>query len=78
MTNKKSRTGFRDLETEWMNHHPEELLKCAGEYVIVEGTEIVAHGTDTTELFRIAERRGIKIPFILFVPPPRAKNEYRI
>jgi hypothetical protein len=78
MTNKNSRTRFRDVETEWMNNHPEELRKCAGEYVIVEGTEIIAHGTDTSKLFAIAEERGVKIPFIFFVPPLRAKDEYWI
>ena len=76
--NGKSWHGFRAVEMEWMNKHPEELRKCAGEYVIIEGTEIIAHGKEPAELFEIAKRRGVKIPFIFFVPPPRAKNEYWI
>jgi hypothetical protein len=70
--------GFREVETEWMNSHPEELRKCAGEYVIVEGTEIIAHGKEPAELFEIAERRGIQIPYIFFVEPPLPPNTYRI
>jgi hypothetical protein len=66
------------MERDWMNTHPEELRKCAGEYVILEGTEIIAHGTEPAELYKIADRRGIKIPLIFFVPPPRPKNVYWI
>jgi hypothetical protein len=66
--------GFREVEGRWMNSHPEELRKCAGEYVILEGTEIIAHGTEPVKLFEIAKRRGVKVPFIFFVPPPLPKN----
>jgi Family of unknown function (DUF5678) len=76
--NGHSRQGFRDVENEWLSKHPEELRKCAGEYVIIEGTEIIAHGTEPAKLYKIAKRRGIKIPFIFFVPPPRPKNVYWI
>ena len=70
--------GFREVEMDWMNSHPEELRKCAGEYVILEGTEIVAHGIEPAKLFEIAQRRGVKVPFIFFVPPPLPKNTFWI
>jgi hypothetical protein len=70
--------GYRVVENEWLNRHPEELRKCAGEYVIVEGKEIVAHGKEPAELLEIAKRRGIKIPYIFFVEPPLPPNTYRI
>jgi hypothetical protein len=70
--------GFRVVENEWLNKHPGELRKCAGEYVIVEGTEIIAHGKEPAELFEIATRRGIKIPYIFFVEPPLPPNTYRV
>ena len=66
--------GYRAIEMEWMNKHPEKLRRYAGEYVILEGTRIIAHGTDTPKMFAIAKRRGVKIPFIFFVPPPLPKN----
>jgi hypothetical protein len=70
--------GDRVVENEWLNAHPEELRKCVGEYVIVEGTEIVAHGKEPAKLFEIAKRRGIKVPYIFFVEPPLPPNTYRI
>ncbi len=70
--------GHRVVENEWLRAHPEELRKCAGEYVIVEGTEIIAHGKEPAELFEIAQRRGVKIPYIFFVQPPLPPNTYRI
>ncbi len=70
--------GYRVVENEWLNAHPEELRKCAGEYVIVEGTEVIAHGKEPADLFKIAQRRGIKIPYIFFVEPPLPPNTYRI
>jgi hypothetical protein len=70
--------GYRVVENEWLNKHPEELRKCAGEYVIVEGTEIIAHGTEPAELLKVARRRGIKIPYIFFVEPPLPPNTFRI
>jgi hypothetical protein len=77
-TNKNSGTGFRDVETEWMNNHPEELRKCAGEYVVIEGRRIVAHNKDAAVAVQTAKRQGIKLPFIFFVEPPLPPNTYRI
>jgi hypothetical protein len=70
--------GYRVVENEWLNSHPQELRKCIGEYVIVEGTEIIAHGTDPGKLFEIAKKRGIKTPYIFFVEAPLPPNTYRI
>src|ERR1700730_3711200 len=66
--------GYRTVEMDWMNKHPEKLRRYTGEYVILEGTEIIAHGTDTAKLVAIAKRRGVRTPFIFFVPPPLPKN----
>jgi Family of unknown function (DUF5678) len=69
--------GYRVVENEWLKAHPEELRKCAGEYVIVEGTEIIAHGKEPAKLFEVAKRRGVKTPYIFFVEPPLPPNTYR-
>src|SRR5580692_10167458 len=73
-TNKQSRTGFRDVETEWMHNHPEELRKRAGEYVVIEGRRIVAYSKDAAVAVQTARRRGVKVPFIFFVEPPLPPN----
>jgi hypothetical protein len=62
--------GYRKVEMEWMNKHPEKLRPFAGEYVVVEGTRVVAHSPDAEEAIRTAKRRGVVIPFILFLEKP--------
>jgi hypothetical protein len=69
-TNGHSPIGFRTVETEWMKKHPEKLRPYAGEYVVVEGTKIVAHGIDAAAVIQTAKRRGVTIPFILFLEVP--------
>ena len=68
--NGNSPTGFRAVEMEWMNKHPEKLHPYAGEYVVVEGTKVIAHSTDAALAIQTAKRRGIRIPFILFLEIP--------
>ncbi|HVN28058.1 MAG TPA: DUF5678 domain-containing protein [Candidatus Binataceae bacterium] len=70
--------GFRQIENEWLQKHPEKLRACAGEYVMVEGEEIVAHSKEPADLARVARQRGIKIPYIFFVEPPLPPNTFRI
>lgn len=54
---------------EWMNKHPEKLRPYAGEYVVVEGTKVIAHSADAGEAIEAAKRQGITIPFVLFLAP---------
>lgn len=70
--------GYRVVENEWLNAHPEKLRAHAGEYVVVEGRRIVAHNTDAAVAVQTARRRGVKIPYIFFVEPPLPPNTYRI
>lgn len=67
----KSWHGFRAIEMEWMNKHPEKLRPYAGEYVVVEGTKVVAHSADVGKAIDTAKRKGIKIPFVLFLEPAK-------
>ena len=69
--------GFRAVELEWMNKNPDKLRPYAGEYVIVEGTRLVAHSADAGEAIAAAKRQGIKIPFVLFLEVPKP-NTVRI
>ena len=61
---------LRAVEVEWMRKHPEKLRAYAGQYIVVEGTRIVAHGADAGRVVRAARRRGVTIPFILFLEKP--------
>lgn len=62
--------GYRIVEMEWMNKHPEKLRPYAGEYVVIDGTRVISHSTDAAEAIRTAKRKGVVIPFILFLEKP--------
>jgi len=66
---KSSPYGFRAAEMEWMNKHSEKLRPLAGEYIVVEGTRIVAHSADASIAMREAKRKGVVIPFVLYLEP---------
>ncbi len=43
------------------------LEEYAGEVIVLEGDEIVAHGHDGRQLVEEARRRGIEVPFLFLV-----------
>ncbi len=75
---KSSPYGFRAVEIEWMNKHPEKLRALAGEYIVIEGTRIMAHSTDASLAIREAKRKGVPIPFILYLEPLSSMNSAHI
>ena len=62
---------FRQREEAWCRTHQEALLACAGQWVVLEGEEIVVHGDDPVELVTQARNQGIRSPYIFFVEPPQ-------
>ena len=64
---KTSATGHRSREMEWRQTHSEELRQLAGQWVVLEGEEIVSHGADAVQVFQDARARGITVPYIFFV-----------
>ncbi len=63
------RTHPRSRELAWRRAHEHELLALAGEWVIVEGEELIAHGHDPGRLVAEARARGIQVPYVFFVEP---------
>ncbi len=58
----------RDRELAWRRAHQEMLRsRFAGQWVILEGEEIVAHGRDAAEAVEEARAKGIATPFVFFV-----------
>jgi Family of unknown function (DUF5678) len=70
--------GYRVVEMEWMNKHPEKLRPYAGEYVVVEGRRIVSHSENAALAVEEARRQGLTNMFILFLEPPLPPNTFRI
>jgi len=60
----------RQSEFEWIRTHPQVLRRLAGQWVVLEGDEIVAHGKNAARVVGSARRKGIAVPFVFYVEPP--------
>jgi len=58
----------------WRRAHEQELRALAGEWVIVEGEELIAHGQDPARLVAQARAKGVRVPYIFFVEPSAEKT----
>jgi hypothetical protein len=54
----------RQRELEWIETRPDEMRRLAGEWVVLEGEDLVAHGKHATRVVATARRKGIKVPFL--------------
>lgn len=52
------------LATEWIAEHREEYL---GQWVCLDGDNLISHGEDAVEVHAEAKGIGIKIPFVVQV-----------
>ncbi len=62
-----SQPRHRSRELEWRRTHQEMLRTMAGEWVVLEGEEIIGHGKDLGPLVNEARARGILVPYAFFV-----------
>lgn len=58
----------RERELRWLAAHPEVLTEHLGEWIAVEGEEIVAAGKRLIDVLAAARTRGMARPLTLFVP----------
>lgn len=68
------RSTHRQREFEWIETHADEMRRLAGEWVVIEGDRLVAHGKNAARVFATAKRKGITVPFVFFVEPPTAEG----
>ena len=68
---------LRERELEWRRTHAAILREHENEWVVLEGENIVAHGSDPTYVIQEARRHGIVNPYIFFVEHD-AENVVRI
>ena len=62
-----STPGFRERESEWRRTHAETLGQFENEWVVLEGEEIIAHGSDAAKAIGEARIKGIRTPYIFFI-----------
>jgi hypothetical protein len=58
----------RTRELRWLAEHAEELAGYAGEWIILDGDELVAHAPDFLQALAEARRRGVRVPFVERIP----------
>ena len=58
----------RQKEVEWLSSNARDLSSYEGQWIALEGTEIVAWGSDEVEVEMQARQKGIKVPFLIRIP----------
>lgn len=66
----KLKPHFREKEIKWFEENIARRPECQGHWVVIEGEELVACEDDYSAASQKARARGIKAPFIFFVPKP--------
>jgi hypothetical protein len=64
----------RTVEHRFIAEHPEAFEPFIGEWIVLEGTSIVAHGQDAPVVADEARARGVAVPYIFRVPLKRESN----
>ena len=66
-------SGHRSRELEWCRTHTTVLRQFAGQWVVLEGEEIIAHGNDPLQVVTEARAKGIQIPYVFYIEDTDAK-----
>lgn len=68
---------FRTVEMAWLQAHAEELgLRHPGEWIAIDGPELVAHARDVVTLMQLAREAGHPHPFVTAVPASGAPKYF--
>ncbi len=69
----------REREDAWRLSNRKLLQEhFAGQWVVLEGEEIIAHGKDAARAVKEARAKGVAVPFVFYVGPPRRPGVVRI
>ncbi|MBI4515293.1 MAG: hypothetical protein HY699_05685 [Deltaproteobacteria bacterium] len=71
-------TGHRSRELQWRRTHAHVLRALAGQWVVVEGEELVAHGPNAVRVVAESRQKGVETPYLFFVEPDDAGDVVRI
>jgi hypothetical protein len=61
-------TKKRELEMMWLADHKQELQQYEGQWIGLEGYNLIAHDRQLSNVTRILKERGLEVPFTMFVP----------
>jgi hypothetical protein len=59
----------RDAEMDWLEAHiPELTSSIPGQWIILDGTQLIAHGEDYLAVLKEARQKGVVVPFVARIP----------
>ena len=58
----------RRKELEWLSSNAGNLRNYEGQWIALEGTEIVSWGSDEVDVEMRARMKGIKVPLLVRIP----------
>lgn len=61
-------TKKRELEMLWLANHKQKLQHYEGQWIGLEGYNLIAHDRQLSNVTRTLKERGVKVPFTMFVP----------
>ncbi|MBI3930145.1 MAG: hypothetical protein HY319_31705 [Armatimonadetes bacterium] len=62
----------REAELAWLAQHQGQLGRFAGEWIVLDGSQLVAHGPDYLEVLDRARDQGVEVPFVEWIPEASA------
>ena len=60
----------REMELRWLKDNSEIVQSHHGNWIVVEGQEIIAHSPRMSDVLKVARDRGIVSPFVIFISEP--------
>jgi len=74
----RPRAGARRRQTElaWLERHAAELRPLAGQWLAINGEELVSYGHTLAEVLEGARRRGVANPLLLRAPGPEPEISF--
>jgi hypothetical protein len=57
----------RARELAWRRTHDKELDAYTGQWIVLEGEEVMSHGHHPAKVLEQARERGVEVPYIFFV-----------
>ena len=64
---KSTAAGNRVRELKFQESNPEAFRSFVGQWVVLEGESIIAHGADPVRLVADARSRGIRVPYVVYI-----------
>lgn len=58
----------REVELQWLAHHPEVLIDNAGKWIALHGTSLVASAPRLPEVLKVTRDLGVHRPLFMYIP----------